>query len=181
MGIAGKEVSVSNGIRGYKIYPQTKGRCGDATLRSIYHFWMGEEIQQKEISRLTGSSSSEGCDSQGLVNGARQLGLLAAHFDRERDINFLEGWVSKGIPPMVCYTDPIYNEDHWASVLGINNHIFLSDSASVKVRDFSPRRFYEYWTDFQEGVRYNNTLLILPKKKFNNLCCVDKRLLSKYL
>lgn len=150
-------------ILSYPIYKQSPDNCGAANLRGIFHYWTGKDYGEKIFSELTKTKELEGCDLEGMVSAIEQMGFLVKKIEKNGTIDMLRYFVNMNIPPIVCYTDPIYEEDHWATVLGMNHSITLADTNLPGKRKFEKDLFYNLWSLNEKNYRLNNTLIIFPK------------------
>lgn len=150
-------------MRPYKIYKQSEGQCGPASLRSQIYYWLGREVQEEEVRRFAKSSRKEGSSSEGLVRATKMYGLNAVHISKNGTIlGLLSGLVSQGVYPVVCYTDRDYKEDHWASVLSISKKVVVADSVSCRKKHLDFDEFYSDWSEITNEGTFNNTLAIFP-------------------
>jgi predicted double-glycine peptidase len=151
-------------ISSYPIYKQSPDHCGAANLRGIFHYWTGKDYGEKTFSELTKTKESEGCGLEEMVNASEQMGFLTKKIEKNGTIDMLRYFFNMNIPPIICYTDPIYEEDHWATVLGINHSITLADTNLPGTRKFRIDDFYNLWSLSKEKYCLNNTLIIIPKQ-----------------
>lgn len=162
----------------FPIHKQSEGHCGAANLRGIFQYWTGRDYGEERFSRLTNSTKVKGCYPEEIFNAvSKKTNFFAVHVYEEGDFEMLESLIRRGIPPLVCYYDPRYKVDHWATVLGVNHSVSIADTVLPGKRKIPKDEFYNLWTD-EKGVRdINNTLIITPPKKWTKK---DKSVISLY-
>ncbi len=153
----------------YPIHKQSRANCGPANLRCLFQYWTGKDYGEEIFSKLTKSNKKEGCSPRKILKAIDKTVFLVEHIYEEGDLEMLNDFIRRGIPPLVCYTDPMYKSDHWATVLGINRMVTLADTVIPKVRKLPKSTFYSSWTLKKKDKNVNNTIIIVPPKKIKRL------------
>lgn len=154
-----------------KLYRQTSGFCGPASLRMVLAYY-GVRKTEAEIAMAAGSSRQTGTSPRGLVRSAKLFGL-EAFWRKNCRLGDLELFVKKEIPVIV---DWFFEDDgHYSVVAEINKkNITLADPATFKFNKIPLEKFYRIWFDFSgsyikkpQDLILRSVIVVLPKKHGN--------------
>lgn len=147
-----------------RIFLQSNGCCGPATLRSLIHYWYKIDFPERDLIEMTGTTPEDGCAPEALSRVTEAFGFRAYHLTRDANLKDLEECVLRRIIPMVCYYDPKYKEDHWAMNLGFTSKkIILGDTVTGRERKLDKWEFYGNWIENRGGTIYNETIIAVPR------------------
>lgn len=147
-------------IRDYFIHKQSEGMCGPANLNSLVAYYTGKTYGEEFFSRMTGANSEEGCNPEQMLQAIGRIGLSGELIERNMTPLILEDFLRRGIPPLVCYEDPEY-EDHWAVVLNATpSKISLANTVTAGTKTFRRDFFSNLWFT-SEGL--STTLIVTPR------------------
>jgi len=155
--------------RKYPIYiGQLGDHCGASRVQADALFAQGRNLPQLYAGLLTFTRKEDGieipwgdggCEPENIVDALRRMGFFPVHIKRNGTLEMLTKIIKRGLFPHVCYTDPEYQEDHWATVVGVNGQVELADPYTRAVKNMNTCVFYDAWTLTQNGEKLNNTIV----------------------
>jgi len=141
--------------------------CGPASLKMVLDYY-GIKKSQKEVARLTNTTSKTGCSKDALVDAVQKLDLKVKVIDSASLLD-LKKHIKKNIPVVVdWYSDKF--EGHYSVVVGFSkSNIYIADSYYGKIRKMKSMDFYDRWFDFigppsKKGLVLRRMIIVEKKK-----------------
>jgi uncharacterized protein YvpB len=111
----------------------------------LAHFGIKED--EKRLARRARPNKHDGTPPEKMAAIARSYGL-DVFVGTADSIAALTYFLKQKIPVIVCYTEPMYNESHYAIVVGITpRFVVLNDSLHGKRFKISRTSFRRRWHD----------------------------------
>jgi len=141
--------------------------CGPASLKIVLAFF-GIEKAESEVAEICGVDPDLGVDDKSLVRTAEHYGLTA-EIKNEASFEDIEGWLKRGVPPIVDwftkgrsdYSDGDVADGHYSVVCGIDDeYIYLQDPEIGKIRKIEKEDFELVWFDFTGATIKPDELII---------------------
>jgi len=128
-----------------KLFKQSKGFCGPASLKMVLSFY-GIKKSEKELAKLTKTSREKGCSEINLINTAKKLGLKG-YIKKNSNINEIKRLNKKNIPIIIDWFSP-EQAGHYSIVIGFEkNNILIADPYFGKIKKHKIKWFEERWFD----------------------------------
>jgi predicted double-glycine peptidase len=128
-----------------KLFRQSKGYCGPASLKMVLSFY-GINKTENYLAKITKSSRTNGCSEEDIVKAAKKLGLKG-YIKQNSSVNELKKLVKKEIPVIVDWFSPEVG-GHFSVVLGFEkDKIILADPHFGEIKKHKIKWFQERWFD----------------------------------
>lgn len=174
----------------YRVALDEAGFCGAAVAASLVRFWTGNKVAQREIIEAAGLTVEEVCREEKDVGGIDPGRLKTAMENLapscrvmaklRSKIGDLKEATDNGYPVIVAWqtTDednvapPPDNEDwgHYSIVVRVSERrVYISDPSGdqEKVRRIKRPFFAKRWWDRNEGVEYQQLMMVMVPKERN--------------
>ena len=130
--------------------------CGPASLKIVADYY-GIKKSEQDIVNLTGFIENIGIHEEGIVQGAKALGLKT-FVKNESTFDDIEKWLSKDIPMIVDwftrgrsdYSDSEIADGHYSVIIGLDDkYVYIQDPEIGGVRKIKRDDFMLVWFDFR--------------------------------
>jgi len=120
--------------------------CGPAVLRMLLTHW-GIEESESRLARRARPNKHDGTPPEKVAAIASSYGL-DVFVGMADSLATLTCFLKQKIPVVVCYTEPVHNESHYAIVVGITpTLVVLNDPLHGKHFKLSRSSFRRRWHD----------------------------------
>ncbi len=129
-----------------KIFEQTKGMCGPASLRMVFDYY-GLKLSEKELAQKSGASVSKGASPDDLIKAVKSSDWHG-FFKEGGRLKELEYFVSRNMPVVVDWFSEY--EGHYSVVTGVDRKfVYLADPEFGRINKIFRDRFLNVWFDFE--------------------------------
>ena len=151
-----------------KLYRQTPGLCGPASLKIVFDYY-GVSVSETKIAKAAGATKGKGCSIRGLIKAAKYFGFKT-YLKKKGSLDDLRCFIKKNVPVIVDWF--FEDEGHYSVVVDIDkkNIVLMDPSLKSGKRKFSTEKFLRVWFDFPgkyikdtEEVILRLLLVIIPK------------------
>lgn len=126
-----------------KLFQQTKGFCGPASLRMVLDFY-GIKKTEKEVANIIGATK-DGCSTDKVVSAIKKLGFKV-EYKVGSNISELEKVTNKGIPVIIYWTR--HGGGHFSVIYGVkNNRVYIADPRMKRKISLDLKTFLPIWDD----------------------------------
>lgn len=141
--------------------------CGPGAVKIVLNYYGGPNYTEDELAVKLKTTQTHGTSGKDMKTGAEAMGLKVDLKD-EATFKDIEGWLKRGVPPIVnwftpgrtdYHPDKSYPEGHYSVVCGLDEtYIYLQDPEIGGMRKIPRDTFMGIWFDCEGELMTKETL-----------------------